>query len=61
MAKTLLIGYIIADDGPDGVAVVPPRDGLETLLPGLNNPIGTVSHICSLILFLPTGMVLAPN
>lgn len=61
MAEALLVGDVVADDGPDGVAVVAARDGLETLLAGLRRPKITVSQIWSLMLLRPMGMVLAPN
>ena len=61
VAEALPAGDVVADDGADGVAVVAARDGLEALLARLREKEGTVSQICSLMLFLLTASVLAPN
>lgn len=61
VVERFLVGDVVADDGPDGIAIVAAGDGLEAFLPGLSQRKSTVSQICSLILLSATLMVLAPN
>ena len=53
---------IINQDSPNRTSVVGPGNGLEYFLSCLNlNQKGTVSQICSLILYDPTSITFDPN